>query len=160
MFGFLKKKKNERKATKGRCYISGKITGFQRTEYMTRFARAEEMLTQLGYEVVNPTKALPCRWPLVYRLLGYRLTLCWDLALLSKCEWIYKIPGWKESPGANIEGSYAYNVKINQLPTSERWWLDSEMTYGTQMSQHLRGNKEDVTGPIKKESHGREQAGN
>lgn len=155
MFGFLKKKKEEKKATKGRCYISGKITGFQRTEYMKRFAHAEELVTKLGYEVVNPTKALPCKWPIVYRLLGYRLTLVWDLALLSKCEWIYKIPGWKDSPGANIEGSFAYHVKINQLPLSERYWVDTDMTHGNAMSQQQRGRSCESK---KDNGHGREQA--
>ena len=110
-----------------RVYISGPITGLEREEYFARFARAEEILQEEGYTTLNPTRLLPSRWPWLYRLMGYRLTLLYDLWRLSKCDLIYKMPGWKESHGANIESCWAYNNGIFSVPRLQREAIDKRM---------------------------------
>lgn len=99
-------------AKKKKVFISGKISGRPRAEYLAEFRAAEERLRAMGYRVSNPTRTLVCRWPLLYRLLGYNLTLLLDLWLLMRCDFIYKLPGWKRSRGANIESCVAYHFKI------------------------------------------------
>ena len=66
-----------------RVYISGQMSGLPREEYLARFEKAEELLRGEGYDVVNPAKLLPSRWPWLYRLMGYKLTLMYDLWKLS-----------------------------------------------------------------------------
>ena len=110
-----------------RVYISGQMSELPRKEYLARFAKAEELLKQEGYAVVNPARLLPSRWPWLYRLMGYRLTLLYDLWRLSHCDLIYKIPGWKESHGANIESCWAYHRNICLLYTKTREKIDKKM---------------------------------
>lgn len=110
-----------------KVYISGQMTGLPREEYLARFAKAEELLKEQGYRVMNPTKLLPCKWPWLYRLMGYRLTILYDLWRLSKCDLIYKIPGWKDSHGANIESCWAYHNNIALLYAKTREKIDKEM---------------------------------
>ena len=96
-----------------RVYISGPMSNLTREQYLELFKRAEQSLRAHGYtKVVNPIRVWSCRWPLLYRLVGYRLTLLYDLWLLTRCDLIYKLPGWKESRGANIESCVAYHFKI------------------------------------------------
>ena len=110
-----------------KVYISGQMSGFPREEYLARFAKAESLLRQEGFAVVNPARLLPSRWPWLYRLMGYRLTLLYDLWHLSHCDLIYKIPGWKESHGANIESCWAYHQNICLLYTKTREKIDKKM---------------------------------
>ena len=110
-----------------RVYISGQMSGLPREEYLARFAKAENLLRQEGFTVVNPAHLLPSRWPWLYRLIGYRLTLLYDLWHLSRCDLIYKIPGWKESHGSNIESCWAYHQNICLLYTKTRERIDKKM---------------------------------
>lgn len=110
-----------------KVYISGQMSGLPREEYLARFAKAESILRQEGFTVVNPARLLPSRWPWLYRLMGYRLTLLYDLWRLSHCDLIYKIPGWKESHGANIESCWAYHQNICLLYTKTRERIDKKM---------------------------------
>jgi hypothetical protein len=110
-----------------RVYISGQMTGIPREEYLARFAKAEELLKQEGYAVVNPARLLPSRWPWLYKMLGYNLTLLYDLWQLSKCDIIYKIPGWKESSGSNIESCWAYHTNICLVLPKIRQRIDLKM---------------------------------
>ena len=110
-----------------RVYISGQMSGLPREEYIARFSKAEELLRAEGYDVVNPARLLPCRWPWLYRLMGYRLTILYDLWRLSRCDLIYKIPGWKESHGANIESCWAYHTNIALLYSHTRQRIDLKM---------------------------------
>lgn len=86
-----------------RIYISGPISGREREEYMRQFSKAEEYLRGHGLQTVNPTRLLPCRWLWVYRLMGYRLTLLYDLFFLMRCQGVYMLDGWQQSRGARIE---------------------------------------------------------
>ncbi len=87
-----------------RVYISGPMSGVPREQYMEMFRRAEQSLRDRGYQrIVNPIRVWACRWPWLYRIVGYRLTLWYDLQLLKRCDAIYLLNGWKDSKGAYIE---------------------------------------------------------
>ena len=49
---------------------------------------------------------------LVGKEIAYRIVLLYDIILLLRCDIIYKIPGWQQSRGANIESCVAYHFKI------------------------------------------------
>lgn len=95
------------KNRKNVIYISGAISGLPRQEYIKRFADAEQKLIKYGYKVVNPTKLLPSRHLWVYGLLGYKITLLYDLWHLMKCNGIYMLDGWEHSKGARLEKATA-----------------------------------------------------
>ena len=109
---------------KKKVYISGRISDLPREQYMTMFRIAEQMLRKKDYEPVNPTRFFMCKYIWLYRLLGYRLTLLYDLWRLMRCDLIYKLPGWRDSRCANIESCVAYHFKILPVPDSQTKKLD------------------------------------
>ena len=112
-----------------KIYISGQMTGLEREEYQDRFKEAERLVRGEGYHnIVNPIRVWSCRFPWLYRLVGYRLTLLYDLWLLLHCNRIYMIPGWDKSRGAKIESFVAYNSMIRRLPQEEKQKIDQQMT--------------------------------
>ena len=111
-----------------RIYISGPMSGVPRQQYLEMFRRAEQSLRSQGYtKVVNPIRVWACRWPWLYKIVGYRLTLLYDLWLLTRCDLIYKIPGWRDSRGANIESCVAYHFKIWPVPQSDIKRIDKKL---------------------------------
>ena len=111
-----------------RVYISGPMSNLSREQYMEIFRRAEQSLRDRGYQhIVNPIRVWACRWPWLYRLVGYRITLLYDLWLLMRCDQIYKLPGWRDSRGANIESCMAYHFKIWPVPESQTKKLDKRL---------------------------------
>jgi len=116
----------EKKIIKDRIYISGPITGLSREEYTGRFMKAEQVLREHGYvNIVNPVRLLPARWPWVYKILGYRLTLFYDLWHLTRCRRIYKMPGWKESRGAQIESCFAFHFFVSNINKKLKELIDA-----------------------------------
>ena len=90
---------------KTRVYISGKITGT--TDFMERFARAEEKLKSEGYAVLNPAYAnsyMPedSTWEEYMKV---------SMVLLQMADAIYMLNGWEDSKGAKQE----YKTSINSL---------------------------------------------
>ena len=124
-----------------KVYISGPMSNLSREQYMDLFTRVEQSLRTHGYHrIVNPIRVWACRWPWLYRLIGYKLTLLYDLWLLMRCDLIYKIPGWRDSKGANIESCVAYHFKI--------WPVQSQ--FSTKLDKRLaklqeKWNKNNVT---------------
>ena len=125
---------------KKRVYISGPMTdpqtGKVNEENIVAFKRANSYLIKEGYhDIVCPTKVWVCRWPWLYRIMervlgcdtAYYLTLLYDLWLLRRCNLIYKIPGWRDSRGANIESCIAFHFKIWPLPTACRERIDKRL---------------------------------
>ena len=97
-----------------KVYISGPMTGLPREEYLRRFREAEKQLRAKGWtNIVNPINVWACRWPWLYRLLGYRLVLWYDIQLLKHCNAIYMIRGWEASDGAKREYVTALNNGIS-----------------------------------------------
>lgn len=92
-----------------KVYISGPITGTD--DYQERFARAEEWLTEHGYEAVNPAKEnakLPegTTWK---QYMGEALRL------LMGCDKIFMLKGWSGSRGATLELRVAERVRMDVL---------------------------------------------
>ena len=119
-----------------RVYISGPMSGLDREQYIELFRRAEQSLRAQGYrKIVNPIRVWVCRWPWLYRMMervlgcdtAYYSTLLYDLWLLRRCDLIYKLPGWRDSRGANIESCVAYHFKIWPVPQSEIKKLDKRL---------------------------------
>ena len=88
-----------------KIYIAGKITGMEE-EAERLFQQAEDRLTEMGYEVVNPMK-LPHdhdkQW------LSYMIEC---LTALKECDAIFMLPNWMDSAGAGIEFTCAIRSKI------------------------------------------------
>ena len=104
------------------------MSGLPREQYMMHFQKAEELLTKEGFKVINPTKFLMCRHLWLYRLLGYNITILYDLWRLSKCDNIYKLPGWQQSHGANIESCFAYHTKVWPIPRKMIERIDKQLS--------------------------------
>lgn len=137
---------------KPKVYISGKISGLERETYLARFSKAEELVREAGYEPVNPCRFAPCRWPWLYRLLGYRLTLLYDLWRLSQCDRIYMIPTWEQSTGARIENFFAFQMPtvgdpsqhIRRLPYDIKNRIDKELERMIVKSEKLKAKSEET----------------
>ena len=102
---------------KKKIYISGPITGLERHVYLNNFADAELKLRAMGYKVINPTKLLPSRFLWIYKIIGYKLTLLYDIWHLLNCDGIYMIDGWQWSKGARLERAIAqlFNIELIKL---------------------------------------------
>ena len=99
-----------------RVYISGKI-GEEVTSDATRrkFARAEEMLRAKRYEVFNPCGE---KWQQVvqagariearvYNVEPYEYILLRDIEKMTRCDAVYFLEDWQQSPGAKAEYYFA-----------------------------------------------------
>lgn len=80
-----------------KIYLSGPISGLPPTEVHEKFAAAEQYFKDQGIETVNPLKnGLPASAP-------WREHMLRDLELLSECDTVYMMKGWKRSKGARVE---------------------------------------------------------
>lgn len=84
-----------------RIYISGKISGLPLNMVQERFDDAESLLSELGFDVVNPMKnGLDPNEKWIKHL-------CKDIELLDSCDAIYMMDNWVESRGARHEYNFA-----------------------------------------------------
>lgn len=86
-----------------KIYISGPITGHDKTLIEAAFAKAEKDVLDRGHTVVNPLtldKELPedATWNDYMKK---------DIKELVECDGIYMIPGWVYSKGCNLEYAIA-----------------------------------------------------
>jgi hypothetical protein len=98
-----------------RIYISGPISGIDRDVYLSSFAEAERQLRAKGYDTLNPTRLPPSRWLWIYKVLGYRLTILYDLWHLMRCDGITMLSGWEQSNGARLEKATADIFRIETI---------------------------------------------
>ena len=75
------------------AYISGAISSDP--NYRGKFADAETVLMNLGFDVLNPT----C----VPALLSYEQHMQIDLIFVAACDVVVLLPDWRYSDGAQIE---------------------------------------------------------
>lgn len=116
-------------------YISGQVSGLSKEDSWANFHQAEMHLVHEGYKTINP---LRFTFPKVLHWLSdkfkakgdwaYKFTLLHDLYVLAKCDYIYKMPGWKDSVGAQIESCWAFNLGVWTLPKVVRERVDKRMT--------------------------------
>ena len=102
-------------AERKKVYISGPISGIERNEYLNNFCLAEKYLRAKGYDTLNPTRLPPSRWLWIYKVLGYRLTLLYDLWHLMRCDGITMLAGWEQSRGARLEKATADIFNIQEI---------------------------------------------
>ena len=107
----------ERHGRNARIYISGPMTdrrtGKVSRENIEAFYRAEVRLRDAGnVRIVNPARVWACRFKWLYRIVGYRLTLWYDLQLLKRCDAIYLLNGWQDSVGAYEEFKLAFRCNL------------------------------------------------
>ena len=101
-----------------RVYLSGRMSGVPLVIWRWGFSIAKDTLERQGYEVINPADTLIARHPWLYRIVGYRLTLWYDLRLLRRCTHIYMVGNdWHLSRGARLERMKArkWNIKLLEL---------------------------------------------
>lgn len=93
-----------------KVYISGAITGVK--DYKKKFEESEKILTEKGYEVINPTKVIQEN-----SCFSYIDYICFTLKLLEKCDCMCMLDNWEESTGAKVEFFIAnkLGIKIMQL---------------------------------------------
>lgn len=93
-----------------KIYISGKITGIE-NEARDRFARAERMLSEMGFDVVNPMT------------INHDHDKSWfsymreDVKAMCCCDAIFMLSNWQDSRGATIEHDIA--IKLGLEPKYE-----------------------------------------
>lgn len=100
-----------------KVYISGPMSSLTREQYLELFRRAEQSLRAQGYtKIVNPIRVWACHWPWLYRIVGYRWTLWYDLQLLKRCD-LFTMVGddWRQSRGARLERLKARQWRITEL---------------------------------------------
>lgn len=100
----------------GKIYIAGKITGT--TDYLERFAKAEEWLNKHGYRgrVINPAKVSDGLTP---ETTTYKDYIHIGLSILETCDSIFMLMGWEESLGASLELQYATTLGYKVLYEQE-----------------------------------------
>lgn len=106
-----------------KIYISGKIgEEIPSPETLAKFKAAEDMLKGKGFDVFNPTTSgLGAHAESLAKKNGttfYEEILLLDLQELKKCDAIYMLSDWVQSPGALIETNYAIAIGI------KRYWQD------------------------------------
>lgn len=85
-----------------KIYISGKITGLPQQEAREKFANAQALLEEQGYETVNPMeKGMSDDAPWEQHMIK-------DIELLFTCDAIFMMDNWRDSKGAQIEYATAY----------------------------------------------------
>lgn len=93
--------------TKGRAYISGKMTGLEDLN-RPKFESAATILRDFGYTPVNPhevTKHIPADWSWEHFMRA-------DITELMKCNFLFVLDDWHKSKGAQIEVELALNIGI------------------------------------------------
>ena len=98
---------------KKKIYISGAITSIGQIKAEKLFNKAEKMLNEQGFDVVNPMK------------LKHEHDLTWvdymrvDLKALLDCDYIYMLSNWKNSKGAKIEHQLAVDLDMGIIFQNE-----------------------------------------
>lgn len=92
------------------------MSGLPEKIWRERFDFWNYVLPLDGYNVVNPANTIIARNPWLYRIVGYRFTLWYDLRLLRRCDFIWMVDDdWKQSRGARLERMKARKWNIKEL---------------------------------------------
>ena len=94
------------------------MSGLPEFIWWNRFRQAQyELEAKHGnVKVVNPSDTIIAKHPWLYKIVGYRLTLAYDLWLLKHCTHIYMVgDDWQQSRGARLERMKARKWNIKEL---------------------------------------------
>ncbi len=105
---------------KKRVYIAGKIgEAYPSEATLRKFEKAEKLLQSKGYDTFNPTRSgLGAKADALAQLNGtdfYREIMLLDLQELSQCHAICMLPDWIDSPGAEVEFSFARAIGLEVM---------------------------------------------
>ncbi len=89
-----------------RIYLSGPITNNPNAHQL--FADAEAIMSNIGYEVVNPLHIAPPN-------VDWHTAMRYDIKALVECDAILLLPGWIHSKGARIEYYIASKIGLKTL---------------------------------------------
>ena len=92
--------------SKKKVYISGKITGIEDVAPQL-FAEAEELITQAGFEAVNPM-TIPHDHDLSW---GSYMRA--DIKAMLDCDYVFTLDNWSHSKGAFIEVVLAKHLEMS-----------------------------------------------
>lgn len=90
-------------------FISGKVTGEDRSHCIAKFDHAQKMLEAEGYKVINPLVIVPenSQW-------DDAMHICLDA--LSQADGMLQLPCWGNSEGAKMENNDAIEHGIEIVP--------------------------------------------
>ena len=131
---------------KKKVYISGKIGEEVLTEATReKFAQAERMLRQLGYDVFNPTTSglgeEAMRRAKANGTTFYKEILLLDLEQEKLCDAIILLPDYTQSPGARVEFDYAQAIGLEiKFADRNHAWCYLSWRYG-EMTGHVNTSK-------------------
>ena len=92
------------------------MSGLPAEIWRARFYGAYFGLKHRGIRAVNPADTVIARHPWLYRIVGYRMTLWYDLWLLKHCTHIHMVgDDWRQSRGARLERMKAREWGIAEL---------------------------------------------
>lgn len=101
---------------KKKVYLSGRMSGLPEDTWRWRFATTQIIMEIRGYKAVNPADTIIARHPWLYKIVGYRFTLWYDLRLLRRCTHIHMLGNdWRLSRGARLERMKARQWGIEEL---------------------------------------------
>lgn len=108
-----------------RIYIAGPMSGVEEYNFPA-FFRAEEMLTDMGFDVINPARrdveAYNFEWEGKNGIFDDIATICpewslrdafrFDMVAICHCHAIYMLKGWQHSGGARAEHALASVLRL------------------------------------------------
>lgn len=116
-----------------KIYISGKISGLPYDEVQERFNSAEDLLNEIGFDVVNPLKNG------LEQERSWNEHLCKDIEMLLPCDAIYMMDNWVDSTGASIEYDIAMRMKKDV-------WFESNVVRNNLVVLQIQNAIHEVTG--------------
>ena len=100
---------------KNRIYISGPITDIENGNF-DEFDKAEFYYTQNGYIVENPHRSAQVVRDVAIDMRAdtpaYRDFLAYNIMVISECDIMVVLPGYKESKGSQFEVAFAAHCNI------------------------------------------------
>lgn len=99
-----------------RVYLSGPITGV--VDYKERFKRAQRELWSQGFDwVINPAEVIQH----LPRRMTYEQIMAQCYSMMSMCDTILLLPGWRASEGCRREEAYAkaHGMKIEEVKEND-----------------------------------------
>ena len=90
-----------------KIYISGKMTGLEFMDIYPKFKYAENIISELGHEALNPVVISPYCQKKTWQ--NYMVD---DIAALLTANAILMLPCWGQSKGARIERAIAQELGL------------------------------------------------
>ena len=94
-----------------KIYIAGKIGGLTEEEYTKNFEEAEKYIDSKLFQYISVS---PLRLPHNHDR-SWQSYMKEDIAALVKCDTVFALRNWRESPGATIEINLAISLGIDVI---------------------------------------------